>query len=131
MLAIVSRISPNQRKRVHHVLHATVVARTTRTIGKWWWKEECYVVRVRFSDEIFEKFGEILKQKTKTEKGDYSRPVREVEIGFESVEERDRYSMSEKVEVLFSTASYVDEFLTGAERFRWDGLRKVQAATTV
>ena len=57
-------------------------------------------------------------------------PSNLVEIGFLDVTERDRHRIGEVVDVEFSTTGPIDEFFTGAQLFRWDGVKKAYETST-
>ena len=117
---------PIESHRRRHTLRAVVVEYTTHTSGMWWWKEEHPSLKVRFVDEDFTRLRDILERETSDGGGYPPRPLREVEVGYDSIEERNAFAIGEEVEVMFSTAGPLDQFFTAALPHRWDGLRKKQ-----
>ncbi len=124
----VRRPTPIESHRRRHTFRATVVSHTSHTTGMWWWKQTFPSLKVRFIDEDFAKFREILERETSDGEGHHMRPPleQEVEVGYHSVDERNTFAIGEEVEVLFSTAGAIDQFFTRAQPFRWDGLQKKQ-----
>jgi len=123
----VRRPIPIESHRRRHTFRAVVVGYTSHTTGMWWWKQNHSSLKVRFTDEDFAKFREILERETSDGEGHYMRPPeQEVEVGYHSIDERNAFAIDEEVEVLFSTAGAINQFFTGAQPFRWDGLQKKQ-----
>lgn len=117
---------PIESNRRRHTLRAVVIEHTMHTSGMWWWKEEYPSLKVQFNDENFSQLRDILERETSDGGGYPPRPLREVEVGYNSIEERNAFAIGEEVEVMFSTAGPLDRFFTGAPIHRWDGLRKKQ-----
>lgn len=120
------RLQPMESQRCRHTFRAIVVKHTSHTTGQWWWKRNHPSVTVRFIDEDFAKFPEILRRETSDADGHFMSPPlqQEVDVGFPSEDKRDAFKIGEEVEVMFSTASALPQFFTGAQPFRWDGLKK-------
>ena len=123
----VRRPMPIENHRRRHTFRAVVVEYTSHVTGMWWWKQSHPSLKVRFIDEDFAKFREILERETYAHDGHRMLPPeQEVEVGYHSLDERNTFIIGEEVEVLFSTAGAIDQFFTRAQPFRWDGLQKKQ-----
>lgn len=120
----IRRPMPIESHRRRHILRAVVIEHTTRTTSMWWWKQQHPSLKVRFVDEDFSQLRDILERENRNERGGHLRPLREVEVGYDSTDERNAFAVGEEVEVMFSTAGTLDRFFTGAQPHRWDGLRK-------
>jgi hypothetical protein len=121
-----ARLMPIERHRRRHTLRAKVIAHTAHTTGMWFWKQTYPCLKVRFSEGEHDKFWEILEQTRDADGRCPGSPPQEVEVGMTSFEDHDQYQIGEEVEVLFSTSNGIDNFFTGAEMFRWDGIQKLQ-----
>lgn len=118
------RVYPNEARRQRHSIRGLVVAHATKVTGWWLWKKSTPTVEVRFPEAEYNRYGRIIRETNPLE----PYPRNRVEVGFATIAERDEYRVGEIVDVQFSTAGPMEEFFTGAETFRWDGLRKAYAA---
>ncbi|MFH1170228.1 MAG: hypothetical protein V1704_01570 [Candidatus Vogelbacteria bacterium] len=91
------------------------------------WRQSNPSIKVKIENEDFCRLDDILQQESE---GSIQLVKDEYEVGFKTVRGRNEYPVNTEVELLFSTASALDQFFTGARPFRWDGMKKKEVGAT-
>jgi len=111
---------PIESRREKHVFRGLVTEHVDHTTGRWFWKKRFPSIKVQFPEAEHRRLMQVCESTT------YStpNPPNFVEIGFKKAEDRAEYPVGTVVEVTLSTSNQIDEFFTGADLFRWDGVKK-------
>lgn len=114
------RMLPVESRREKHVFRGLVTEHVDHTTGRWFWKKSFPSIKVQFPEAEHRRLIQVCESTT------YSapNPPNFVEIGFKKAEERAEYPIGTVVEVTLSTSNQIDEFFTGSDLFRWDGVKK-------
>lgn len=119
------RLTPNERDRRRHTIRAVVMEHTNHSSGWWLWKQSNPSIKVKIPNEDFCRIDDILRQESE---GNAKLTKDEYEIGFKTVRERNEYPVNTEVELQLSTANPLDQFFTGAQPIRWDGIKKKEVS---
>ena len=114
----------NSSIRKNHTLPVTVIEHGTGTTGIWFWKQEYYTVKVKLTPHCLNELRKIVQQECGESMDAPPSSLQEMEIRYHSLDERNKFNINDKAEMLFSTARPILQHFYRMSPFQWDGLRK-------